>query len=104
MGPSYDYGSLLIPLPLTTGDTTGQRESRRWPRFTVHGYHTAFSYSALFLGLSAVVAAVLLRSGPMAAPTQAGSDVDPEPVTPHPLVVNAKATTIGSPSEQPIAS
>jgi EmrB/QacA subfamily drug resistance transporter len=45
---------------------------------TVHGYITAFRYSALFLGIAAVVAGVLLRSGPAASLAQANGDLDPE--------------------------
>ncbi len=71
---------------------------------TVHGYITAFRYSALFLGIAAVVAAVILRSGSTGTPAKAETDFEAEPVHAQPLVDSARATTFGSATEQPIAS
>jgi EmrB/QacA subfamily drug resistance transporter len=71
---------------------------------TVHGYITAFRYSALFLGVAAVVAAVLLKSGPTRAPSMEQDDLDAEPVVAQPLVDNTRATATGMATQQPIAS
>jgi predicted MFS family arabinose efflux permease len=71
---------------------------------TVHGYITAFRYSAVFLGIATVVAAVLLRSGPTGVPSKAQDDPDAEPVIVQPLVDDSRATTVGAATQQPIAS
>jgi EmrB/QacA subfamily drug resistance transporter len=71
---------------------------------TVHGYITAFRYSALFLGIAAVVAGLLLRSGPTRQPTQSQDDLDAELGRAQTGVDETRRTLSGPVVRHPIAS